>query len=67
MKTTLPTAYLTMEEAAAALRTNPRTLTRWIRQGKIPFVKPGRRYLFNASDLLKLPSGSEARRDSSKP
>ncbi len=62
-----PTAYLKMEQAAAALHTNTRTLTRWIRQGKIPFVKSGRRYLFNPADLLNLPSGTQARRDSAHP
>jgi len=48
--------YRTLEEAAGILRSNPRTLRRYIKDGKIPFVRIGRRYLFRDSDLIGLPT-----------
>lgn len=56
------TQYLTLEEAAAVLRSNPRTIRRYIRDGKISFVRIGRKYLFRDSDLLNLPSTQKGTR-----
>jgi excisionase family DNA binding protein len=36
MATPLQSEWLTVEEAAAYLKTKPRTLMLWIRQGKLP-------------------------------
>ena len=53
--TQLPT-YRTLEETAKILRSNPRSLRRYIKDGKLPFVRLGRKYLFRESDLLDLPT-----------
>lgn len=43
---------LLAEELAAALRTNPRRLTQWEREGRIPpAIRIGRRRLWRRSDL----------------
>jgi excisionase family DNA binding protein len=60
---TQATQYKTLEEAAGILRSNPRTLRRYIRDGKIPFVRIGRKYLFRDSDLLGLPTHHRASRE----
>ncbi len=39
--------YLNLVEAAALLRTTPRTLRRWVAAGKVPATKLGRQLLFN--------------------
>jgi len=54
------TTCKTLEEAASILRANKRTLRRYIKQGKIPFVRFGRRYLFRDTDLLNLPATRRA-------
>ena len=54
--------YLTLEEAAAVLRSNPRTIRRYIRDGKISFVRIGRKYLFRESDLMGLPTNQKGTR-----
>jgi excisionase family DNA binding protein len=56
------TQYLTLEEAAAVLRSNPRTIRRYIRDGKISFVRIGRKYLFRESDLMGLPANQKGTR-----
>jgi excisionase family DNA binding protein len=56
------TQYLTLEEAAAVLRSNPRTIRRYIRDGKISFVRIGRKYLFRESDLMGLPTNQKGTR-----
>jgi excisionase family DNA binding protein len=48
--------YRTLEETAEILRANTRSVRRYIKDGKIPFVRLGRKYLFRESDLLNLPS-----------
>ena len=56
------THYRTLEEAAGILRSNPRTIRRYIRDGKIPFVRIGRKYLFRETDLMGLPSTQKGTR-----
>jgi excisionase family DNA binding protein len=60
--TQLPT-YRTLLEAADILRSNPRTIRRHIKDGKIPFVRIGRKYLFRDSDLIGLPTHHRASRE----
>jgi excisionase family DNA binding protein len=61
--TQLPT-YRTLDEASVILRTHQRTLRRYIKAGKIPFVRIGRKYLFRESDLMSLPATQRATRES---
>jgi excisionase family DNA binding protein len=42
---------LTVQEAAELLRVNPFTLYSWVSKRRIPYVKVGRKTLFNLSDL----------------
>lgn len=51
---TKTTRYKTLHEAADDIRHHPRTLRRWCEQGKIPFLRLGRRYLFLDSDIAAL-------------
>lgn len=53
----------TLEEAAGILRSNPRTIRRYIRDGKIPFVRIGRKYLFRETDLMGLPTHHRSSRE----
>lgn len=46
--------YKTLAEAAITLRCSKRTLLRWIKDGKLSFVRLGRQYLFRESDLLNI-------------
>lgn len=55
--------YRTLDEAAQILRANPRSLRRYIKDGKLPFVRLGRKYLFRESDLLGLPTHRRADRE----
>jgi excisionase family DNA binding protein len=57
------TTYKTLEEAADILRSNKRTLRRYITDGKIPFVRIGRKYLFRETDLMGLPTHHRASRE----
>ncbi len=57
------TTYKTLDEAAGILRSNKRTLRRYIADGKIPFVRIGRKYLFRETDLLGLPTHQRASRE----
>jgi excisionase family DNA binding protein len=57
------THYRTLEEAAGILRSNPRTIRRYIRDGKIPFVRIGRKYLFRETDLMGLPTHHRSSRE----
>jgi excisionase family DNA binding protein len=57
------TTYKTLEEAAGILRSNKRTLRRYITDGKIPFVRIGRKYLFRETDLMGLPTHHRASRE----
>jgi excisionase family DNA binding protein len=44
-------ALLTVEEAAATLKLAPKTLRDWLRTGKLPGVKMGKRWLIREQDL----------------
>lgn len=47
-----PTAYMRAREAAAYLRVGRRTLARWQAQGRIGFIRGGRKLvLFRKQDL----------------
>ncbi|MHB1646969.1 MAG: helix-turn-helix domain-containing protein [bacterium] len=46
--------YLTVDEVADILRVTRGTIYRLIKQGKIPFVKFGKRYLFVKNEVLNL-------------
>ena len=46
--------YKTLAEAAITLRCSKRTLLRWIKDGKLSFVRLGRKYLFRETDLLNI-------------
>jgi excisionase family DNA binding protein len=46
------TAYMTLVETADFLRCSPRTLKRYIRDGRVPFTRIGRRYLFRPEELV---------------
>jgi excisionase family DNA binding protein len=57
------TTYKTLDEAAGILRSNKRTLRRYITDGKIPFVRIGRKYLFRETDLMGLPTHHRSSRE----
>ncbi len=40
-----------VQEAALLLALSPHTIRSWVSQGRIPFLKVGRRCLFSLSDL----------------
>jgi excisionase family DNA binding protein len=52
---------LTVEEAAQYARVQPRAVYRWIRLGKLPARKVGRRWLLDRDDVLRLGEPSDAR------
>lgn len=56
------TIYKTLEETAEILRANTRSVRRYIKDGKIPFVRLGRKYLFRESDLMGLPTNQKGTR-----
>lgn len=49
---------LTRDEAAAALRVTPRTVSEWIKSGKLKAVKPGRRVLIPREEIDRLLRGA---------
>ena len=55
--------YLTFEEAAEFLNTPHSTLYRWLREGKVPGRKLGRRWRFLRAELHALRSGGSAEGD----
>ena len=50
----MPGALLTVDEAAQRLAVSKYTLRRWVSQRRIPYVKIGRRTLFNPAALDNL-------------
>lgn len=46
-----PSIYLTAAEAATLLRTEPITVVRLCREGKIPATKPAGKWLISRDDL----------------
>ena len=49
--TPVQTPYLTLGEAAQFLRISKRTMLRYLAEGKIPFVRFGKKYLFKSEEL----------------
>ena len=50
------TPYLTLGEAAQFLRISKRTMLRYLAEGKIPFVRFGKKYLFKSGELAGMKS-----------
>ena len=48
-------------EAARELRCHPNTLLRWVSEGKVPYVRLGRKLLFSRSEISKLVAGQSNR------
>jgi excisionase family DNA binding protein len=48
-----PDDILTPAEAAALLRCAKKTLYDWVSEGRVPYIKDGRRLLFSRSELLQ--------------
>jgi len=46
--------FLTTEEVATLLRTSPRTVARWAKEGRLPAVRIGKQWLFPAEELEAL-------------
>lgn len=46
--------YLTIDEVARIARTSPSTIRHWIRIGRLPSTRPGRRRLIPAAALERL-------------
>jgi predicted site-specific integrase-resolvase len=62
MKITIdPDVYLAPGEAASMFHVDPRTITRWRKQGRLDsvhaFQTPGGTWRYNEADLLKLQAG----------
>lgn len=51
---------LTVEEAASRLRVSPRTMRKWIAQGKVPAVRYGRSYRISESAVSEQPASGLA-------
>jgi len=51
---------LTVEEAASRMRVSPRTMRKWIVQGKVPAIRYGRSYRINESVISVEPAGGPA-------
>lgn len=43
--------YLTVDEAAKLLRVHPETIRRMIRRGDLPFIRVGKTYRIDSSDI----------------
>ena len=46
--------FLNLQQAAELLQTTPRTLRRWVTQGKVPSKRLGRKLLFSREALRRL-------------
>ena len=55
------TIALSTIEAARELRCHPNTLLRWVSEGKVPYVRLGRKLLFSRSEISKLVAGQSNR------
>lgn len=49
--------FLTVEEVANALRIHRATVTRWIKERRLPATKVGRRWLISEEDYKLVVSG----------
>lgn len=55
--------YLLIDEAAQIARTSPSTVRHWIRSGRLPSSRPGRRRLIAAEDLERFIRSGVAKQD----
>jgi len=51
------TIALSTIEAARELRCHPNTLLRWVAEGRVPYIRLGRKLLFSRSEISKLVAG----------
>jgi excisionase family DNA binding protein len=51
------TLGLTLGEAANELRISQNTLTAWVKAGRVPYIRIGRKYLFSAEELRRFLRG----------
>lgn len=56
--TLLMTDLMDVKELADVLRVEVPTVQRWLREGKLPFIQPGRKKLVRRSDLEMFIEGS---------
>jgi|688.fasta_scaffold281896_2 excisionase family DNA binding protein len=49
-------SYMTLKETAVFLRCSERSLKRYIKNGRVPFTRFGRRYLFRPEELVGNPA-----------
>jgi len=47
-------------EAARELRCHPNTLLRWVAEGKIPYLRIGRKLLYSRSEISKLVAAGQS-------
>jgi len=57
---------MTSEEAAKVFRVCPHTIRRWVREGKIPFIRVGNRILFTREHVESLLSPKSPNGDQTK-
>ena len=55
--------FLTTSEVTNELRITKRTLFRWIKLGRIRYLKPGRKYLFPRNDYFVHRAGANFTRE----
>jgi excisionase family DNA binding protein len=51
------TMGLTLGEAANELRISQNTLTAWVKAGRVPYIRIGRKYLFSAEEIRRFLRG----------
>lgn len=55
LETTIMGRWLTLKEVAAVMRLKPDTIRRfWIKTGKLPATKLGRKWVIDEDDLVKV-------------
>ncbi len=54
---TIETLGLTKSEAAHELRISENTLTAWVKAGRVPYIRIGRKYLFSRDELNRFLKG----------
>ena len=52
------TTYFKLRDAAERYGKHPRTLTRWIKSGKLQAIRPGHEYLISEEELERLDAAS---------
>jgi excisionase family DNA binding protein len=51
------TMGLTLGEAANELRVSQNTLTAWVKAGRVPYIRIGRKYLFSTEEIRRFLRG----------